>query len=147
MRKGAGTGRADTNADRTSGLSGGPLEPSKPAVIEVPDPLGALLMKIASWREAKQGNNDRHLMDAATIASLIADPETELLRLNCASDSDRRNIRTLHQQLTNEHDYWWRNMPENRRMQGLRTIHVLSLLLDMPRKTEEMAKWLDDYYA
>lgn len=38
-------------------------------------------------------------------------------------------------------------MPENRRMQGLRTIHVLSLLLDMPRKTEDMAKWLDDYYA
>ncbi|PKU92098.1 hypothetical protein CQR47_0111 [Bifidobacterium thermophilum] len=116
------------------------------AIIEVPDLLGALLMKIASWREAPQGNIDRHLVDAATLASLIDAPEQELLRLNNASDSDRKNVRTLHQVLSDPTDYWWRNMPEEQRNNGLRTVAILSLLIEMPRKAD-MRMWLDEHYG
>ncbi|WP_300744598.1 hypothetical protein, partial [uncultured Bifidobacterium sp.] len=115
-------------------------------IIEVPDLLGALLMKIASWREAPQGNIDRHLVDAATLASLIDSPEQELLRLNNASDSDRKNVRTLHQVLSDPTDYWWRNMPEEQRNNGLRTVEILSLLIEMPRKAD-MRMWLDEHYG
>lgn len=104
------------------------------AIIEVSDLLGALLMKVASWREAPQGNIDRHLVDAATLASLIDEPEQEQLRLSNASDNDRKNIRTLHQVLSDPTDYWWCNMPEEQRNNGLRTVVALSLLIEMPRK-------------
>ncbi|MFR0568441.1 hypothetical protein ACLUXI_06225 [Bifidobacterium apri] len=44
------------------------------ATMCIPDVLGALLMKIASWRETHQGNRSRHLYDAALLASMIDDP-------------------------------------------------------------------------
>ena len=69
------------------------------ATICVPDLIGALLAKAAAWRETGQYGKDRHMIDAALLASLIDDPEAELARLNNRSKSDRKNVRTLRRAL------------------------------------------------
>ncbi|MEE8726815.1 MAG: hypothetical protein SOI04_04605 [Bifidobacterium thermacidophilum] len=104
------------------------------ATMCIPDVLGALLMKIASWRETHQGDRSRHLYDAALLASMIDDPRKELLRLDCHSPSDRRNIKTLTEQLAGDDadDYFDPLSPEQV-AQAKMAINEFSRLLAMPR--------------
>ena len=65
------------------------------ADVPLPDPLGALVLKAAAW-VADSRDRDRHLGDAAFLASLIADPRAERARL---AGSDRKRLRRLDQRL------------------------------------------------
>ncbi|KAB8291998.1 hypothetical protein DSM100685_1010 [Bifidobacterium avesanii] len=103
------------------------------ARICMPDLLGALLMKAASWREARQDDVGRHLQDCAVLASLVDDPVRELLRLNNRSRSDRKNVRTLRDGLMG-HPEFFRTLDPRHRMRAERTLGILARLLDMPRK-------------
>ena len=69
------------------------------------------------------GYGDRHLYDAAMLASLIPDPDTELTRLH--SGTDRKRIRLLHDKLTEDSPYW-NNLDESHRQDGLDTIETLA---------------------
>lgn len=67
-------------------------------VIRIPDLLGALILKSAAYSADHAGYGERHLYDAAVLASLIDDPDAELKRLH--SRTDRKRIRLLHDMLT-----------------------------------------------
>ncbi|WP_146194750.1 hypothetical protein [Bifidobacterium callitrichidarum] len=104
------------------------------ASVCMPDVLGALLMKAASWRETRQGDRSRHLLDAALLASLIDDPIEALLRLDNRSRSDRRNIRTLRDTLLlPDDDFAFRQLDAEHEENAKLVLEVLAQLLDMPR--------------
>lgn len=71
--------------------------------IRIPDLLGALILKSAAYGADHAGYGDRHLYDAATLASLIPDPDAELARLH--SGTDRKRIKLLRDKLTEDSPY------------------------------------------
>ena len=91
--------------------------------IRIPDLLGALILKSAAYGADHAGYGDRHLYDAATLASLIPDPDAELARLH--SGTDRKHIKLLHELLTEDSPYW-DNLDEPHRQDGLDTIETLA---------------------
>lgn len=111
------------------------------ARIRMPNLLGALLMKAASWREAKQRDYGRHLQDCALLASLIDDPVEALLHLDNRSPSDRKNIRTLRDELIGHVEYF-RTLSPRQRLQAERTLEILVRLLAMPRKHGHTADYV-----
>ena len=92
-------------------------------VIRIPDLLGALVLKSAAYSADHAGYGDRHLYDAAMLASLILDPDAELTRLH--SGTDRKRIRLLHDKLTEDSPYW-NNLDASHRQDGLDTIETLA---------------------
>ncbi|PJM76456.1 hypothetical protein CSQ86_09225 [Bifidobacterium felsineum] len=92
-------------------------------VIRIPDLLGALILKSAAYSADHAGYGDRHLYDAAMLASLIPDPDAEIKRLH--SSTDRKRIKLLHDRLTEESPYW-NNLDELHRQDGLDTIETLA---------------------
>ncbi|KAA8817898.1 hypothetical protein EMO92_07645 [Bifidobacterium reuteri] len=92
-------------------------------VVRIPDLLGALILKSAAYSADHAGYGDRHLYDAAMLASLIPDPDAELARLH--SGTDRKRIRLLHDKLIEDSPYW-DNLDESHRQDGLDTIETLS---------------------
>ena len=93
------------------------------AVIRIPDLLGALIVKSAAYSADHAGYGDRHLYDAAMLASLIPDPDAELARLH--SGTDRKRIKLLHELLTKDSPYW-DNLDEPHRQDGLDTVETLA---------------------
>lgn len=93
------------------------------AVIRIPDLLGALILKSAAYSADHAGYSDRHLYDAAMLASLIPDPDAELARLH--SGTDRKHIKLLHELLTEDSPYWG-NLDEPHRQDGLDAIETLA---------------------
>ena len=93
------------------------------AVIRIPDLLGALILKSAAYSADHAGYSDRHLYDAAMLASLIPDPDAKLARLH--SGTDRKHIKLLHELLTEDSPYW-DNLDEPHRQDGLDTIETLA---------------------
>lgn len=138
--------RAMLNGQRMLGMPGSRKAVMRSMIVElqygdesaavcIPDILGALLMKAASWREAKQGDYSRHLLDAALLASLIEDPVAQLVRLDNRSRSDRKNVRTLHDALlAADADFAYRQLDAEHETNAKFVLEVLSRLLDMPRR-------------
>lgn len=91
--------------------------------IRIPDLLGALILKSAAYSADHAGYGDRHLYDAATLASLIPDPDAELARLH--SGTDRKRIKLLRDKLTEDSPYW-DNLDEAHRQDGLDAIETLA---------------------
>ncbi|MBW3079672.1 hypothetical protein [Bifidobacterium simiiventris] len=113
------------------------------ATICVPDLLGALLMKAASYRETSQFGRERHLADAMRLASLIDEPEEELARLDNRSPSDRRNVRTLKTMLLEGDDSEYSaSLSLQEHDAAIATIRELSRLLEMPRRSGRTADFL-----
>jgi hypothetical protein len=92
-------------------------------VIRIPDLLGALILKSAAYSADHAGYGERHLYDAALLASLIDDPDAEIGRLH--SRTDRKRIKLLHDSLTERSPYW-DNLDEEHRQNGLDTIEALA---------------------
>ncbi|MBT1174518.1 hypothetical protein JS530_03165 [Bifidobacterium sp. LC6] len=92
-------------------------------VIRIPDLLGALILKSAAYSVDHAGYGERHLYDAAMLASLIPDPDIELERLH--SSTDRKRIKLLHERLTEDSSYW-NKLDEVHRQNGLDTIKTLA---------------------
>lgn len=92
-------------------------------MIRIPDLLGALILKSAAYDADHAGYGDRHLYDAAMLASLIVDPDAECKRLH--STTDRRRIKLLHEKLTEDSPYWG-NLDEQHHQDGLDTIEMLA---------------------
>ncbi len=76
------------------------------------DLLGALILKSAAYQADHAGYGDRHLYDAAMLASLITDP-------------DRRRIKLPYDMLTDESPYW-NNLDEQHRRTGFDAIETLA---------------------
>lgn len=113
------------------------------ATIYVPDLLGALLMKAASFRETNQDGRERHLQDAMRLASLIDNPKSELVRLDNRSPSDRRNIRTLTKELVEGNsDAYSDDLTSEEYENANAALEELSRLLDMPRRHGRTADFL-----
>lgn len=113
------------------------------ATICVPDLLGALLMKAASYRETSQDGRERHLQDAMRLASLINDPVEELARLDNTSRSDRKNVRTLTTELLERDSLSYAMMLDPEEYENaIATLRELSRLLDMPRRHGHTADYL-----
>jgi len=105
------------------------------ATMCIPDLLGALLMKAAAFREGGGYGRERHLMDAALLASMIDRPEIELLRLDNRSRSDRKNVRTLIAGLLGPDAYEYTEyLTDEQIAQERAVILEFSRLLEMPRK-------------
>lgn len=92
-------------------------------LIRIPDLLGALILKSAAWSADRAGFESRHLRDAAMLASLIDDPDAEVSRLH--STTDRRRLRVLRDQLTEDSEYW-DGLDDRHRRNGLDTIETLA---------------------
>jgi hypothetical protein len=95
----------------------------KRSMIRIPDLLGALMLKSAAFAADHAGYGERHLYDAAMLASLIDDPDAEKTHLH--SRTDRKRIKLLREQMTENSPYWER-LDEVHRQNGLDTIEVLS---------------------
>ena len=87
------------------------------------DLLGALILKSAAYQADHAGYGDRHLYDAAMLASLITDPDAETQRL--PRHTDRRRIKLLYDMLTDESPYW-NDLDEQHRRTGLDAIEALA---------------------
>lgn len=87
------------------------------------DLLGALILKSATYQADHAGYGDRHLYDAAMLASLITDPDAETRRLH--SHTDRRRIKLPYDMLTDESPYW-NNLDEQHRRTGFDAIETLA---------------------
>ena len=87
------------------------------------DLLGALILKSAAYQADHAGYGDRHLYDAAMLASLITDPDAETRRLH--SHTDRRRIKLPYDMLTDESLYW-NNLDEQHRRTGLDAVETLA---------------------
>lgn len=74
------------------------------AELRIPDLLGALILKSAAYSADNVGDKERHLYDAALIASLIDDPDAEAKRLH--SKNDYKRLRFLQAKLNKEAKYW-----------------------------------------
>ncbi len=95
---------------------GGPVE------LTVPDLLGALVLKAAAHM-ADRRDRERHLRDAALLASLITDHQRELGRLQ---GSDRKRLRHLNDALIDPVDDAWLLLPDHARRAGQDTLRILS---------------------
>ena len=90
--------------------------------LTVPDLLGALVLKAAAHMGDRR-DRDRHLRDAALLASLITDHRRELARLQ---GSDRERLRHLRDALGDPHDDAWLLLDDNARLRGQDTLRILS---------------------
>lgn len=90
--------------------------------LTVPDLLGALVLKGAAHM-VDQRDPERHLRDAALLASLITDHRHELTRLQ---GSDRKRLRHLRDALGDPFDDAWLMLADDARLRGQDTIRILS---------------------
>ena len=90
--------------------------------LTVPDLLGALVLKAAAHM-ADRRDRERHLRDAALLASLITDHRRELGRLQ---GSDRKRLRHLNDALSDPLDDAWLLLPDDARQAGQDTLRILS---------------------
>lgn len=90
--------------------------------LTVPDLLGALVLKAAAHM-ADRRDRERHLRDAALLASLITDHRRELGRLQ---GSDRKRLRHLNEALNDPLDDAWLLSPDDARQRGQDTLRILS---------------------
>jgi hypothetical protein len=90
--------------------------------LSVPDLLGALVLKAAAHM-ADRRDRERHLRDAALLASLISDHRRELGRLE---GSDRKRLRHLNDALSDPLDDAWLLLPDDARRAGQDTLRILS---------------------
>lgn len=97
------------------------IVPGAVAVISVPRPFGALILKAAAYTTDSR-DRDRHLFDAAALLACIEDPFTERAEF---TGSDRRRIATLTHNLPTEHPAW-RALPEDHRTQAQLTLDLLA---------------------
>lgn len=88
----------------------------------VPDLLGALVLKSAA-HSADRRDRDRHLRDAALLASLVRDHRRELGRLQ---GSDRRRLRHLADALRDPLSDAWLLLRDDARQRGQDTLRILS---------------------
>lgn len=93
------------------------------ATIRIPDLLGALMLKSATFTVDHAGFGERHLYDAAMLASLMKDPDAERSRLH--SKTDRKRLRTLSRLLREDSPYWDR-LDRSHRQNGLDAMQVLA---------------------
>lgn len=90
--------------------------------LSVPDLLGALVLKGAA-HTADRRDRDRHLRDAALLASLVTDHRRELGRLQ---GSDRKRLRHLAGALRDPLDDAWLLLPDDARQRGQDTLRILA---------------------
>lgn len=93
------------------------------AMLRIPDLLGALILKSAAYKADNMGNREKHLYDAALIASLIDNPDSEASRLH--SKNDYKRLRFLKSKLTKDSIYW-DTLDANHKLNGLDTLETLT---------------------
>lgn len=94
----------------------------RPIVIQLPDELGALILKAAAHKVDPR-DKPRHLRDAALLASLIEDPIVERSRL---VGSDRKRIRYAAEKLSDPFADAWQLLPLPRQQLGQDALRILS---------------------
>lgn len=90
--------------------------------LTIPDLLGALVLKAAAHM-ADQRDRERHLRDAALVASLITDHRRELTRLR---GSDHKRLRHLRDALGDPLDDAWLLLSDDARSRGQDTLRILA---------------------
>jgi len=93
-----------------------------PARITVPDELGALILKGAAYTVDTR-LRDRHLHDAAVLASCITDHAGALSRL---AGSDRKRLRILAKALADSTHPAWLALTPDLRQAGQDTLRILA---------------------
>jgi len=88
----------------------------------MPDVLGALVIKGAAYSSDNR-DRDRHLEDAALLASLVGDVKHELDRLR---GSDKKRLRSLQRELAEPNHLAWLNLPAENRQRGQDVLRILS---------------------
>lgn len=91
--------------------------------LNLPDELGALVLKGAAHMSDPTLERDRHLSDAATLAACITDQAAERARLK---GSDGKRLRHLAHQLADPRNPAWLRLPEPHRTAGQDTLRILS---------------------
>jgi hypothetical protein len=89
----------------------------------LPDELAALILKAAAHLSDRTAERERHLSDAAVLASTITDHATERARLK---GSDGKRLRYLRDQLSDERHPAWLRLPVSRRTNGQDTLRILT---------------------
>lgn len=92
------------------------------AMLRIPDLLGALILKSAAYNADNMGDREKHLYDAALIASLIDNPDFEAKRLH--SKNDYKRLRFLKLKLTKDSIYW-DVLDAEHKLNGLDVINTL----------------------
>jgi hypothetical protein len=95
---------------------------SRSVIVNVPDELGALIVKAAAHK-ADPRDKPRHLRDAALLASLIDDPIAERARF---VGSDRSRVRYITEKLKDPFIEAWQLLPAERQVVGQNALRVLS---------------------
>ena len=90
--------------------------------VEIPDQLGALILKAAAAR-ADNRDKDRHLHDAALLAGLIIDHAHQRTRIH---GSDRQRLTALAHMLADPYHPAWIALPDNLRQAGQDTLRILT---------------------
>lgn len=98
--------------------------------LSVPDELGALVLKGAAHIHDTR-DNDRHLLDAVTLAACITNHATELARLK---GSDHKRLRHLAAALADPRHPAWLLTPEPHRTAGQDTLRILTADRGAPQR-------------
>jgi hypothetical protein len=93
-----------------------------PIEVNVPDELGALVLKGAAYVSDRR-ERDRHLFDAASLAACIADHAAERIRLK---GSDAKRLRHLKAALDDARHPAWLALVEPYRTAGQDTLRILT---------------------
>jgi hypothetical protein len=91
-------------------------------VTELPDQLGALILKAAAHKVDPR-DKPRHLRDAALLASLIEQPNVDRNRL---VGSDRQRIRYIAEKLRDPFVEAWQLLPPLRQQMGQDALRILT---------------------
>ena len=89
----------------------------------IPDELGALVLKAAAHQADRTPERERHLFDAAVLAATITDHRAERARLK---GSDGKRLRHVAAELANPRHPAWLRLPEANRINGQDTLRILT---------------------
>lgn len=93
-----------------------------PATLSMPSLHGGLIVKAAAAVDGRTASQDRHIQDAAFLASLISDP---LALATAMNDDDRAILRTLAPRFRDDRDIAWLTLARPQRLAAQATIDLL----------------------
>ncbi|MFP3460043.1 hypothetical protein R5O87_04230 [Arthrobacter globiformis] len=99
-----------------------------PVIISIPNPLGALVLKGAAFREDSR-DRDRHLDDAVVLCAAIRNP---LITAAHLKGSDRSRILALHRELSDPGHRSWQLLELGDRTPAMDALRILASNHNVP---------------
>ncbi|MBO1268591.1 hypothetical protein [Arthrobacter cavernae] len=99
-----------------------------PVLVSIPNPLGALVLKGAAYREDSR-DKDRHLDDAVVLCATIRNP---LVTVGLMKGSDKSRVLSLHRVLSDDGHRSWQLLEPAERIIAMDALRILAANHSLP---------------